>query len=155
MTEAHVDYSGAGSHFSDQQIAPVPRVSIQAFCETQGVASVIEGSSADRRMKKAHVKIHMGGANAAIEAFRSAPTPNLIVIENVGQRAQLLANLDELAEFCDAGTKVIVVGHENDIALYRALTARGVSDYLVAPFEVLDFVGHVSHLYAAPGATAV
>ena len=154
MTEAHLEHSGAGSQIADQ-IAPVPRVSIQAFCETQGVASIIDGSSADRRMKKAHVKVHMGGVNAAIEAFRSAPTPNLIVIENVGPRAQLLANLEELAEFCDAGTKVIVIGHENDIALYRALTSRGVSDYLVAPFDVLDFIGHVSHLYAAPGAAAV
>src|SRR5208283_2547086 len=49
-------------------------------------------------------------------------------------------------------TKVIVIGHENDIALYRALTARGVSDYIVAPFEILDFITHVSRLYTGPGA---
>jgi pilus assembly protein CpaE len=138
-----------------EQIAQVPRISIQAFCETQGIASIIEASAADRRMLKAHVKVHMGGANAAIEAFRSAPTPNLIVVENVGERQQLIANLEELAEFCDSGTKVIVIGHENDIALYRALTSRGVSDYIVVPFEILDFIQHVSRLYNGPGAESL
>ncbi len=106
-------------------------------------------------MSKAHLKTHMGGVIAAIEAFRAAPTPNLILIENLGPRAELIANLDALADFCDSGTKVVVVGHENDIALYRALTSRGVSDYIVAPFDVLDLIKHVSRLYNGAGAETV
>ncbi len=137
------------------QIAQVPRISIQAFCETPPVADVIDSAAADRRMLKAHMKVHMGGVAAAIEAFRSAPTPNLIVIESMSDRAQLIGELDELSEFCDSGTKVIVIGHENDIALYRALTARGISDYVVAPFQVLSFIQHVSHLYNSPSAEAL
>ena len=66
------------------------------------------------------MKVHMGGVAAAIEAFRAAPTPNLIVIELVPTARSLIANLETLSEFCDSGTKVVVVGHENDIALYRA-----------------------------------
>jgi len=146
MTEALVEHSGTDGRPA-KHIAQVPRISIQAFCETSGVASIIESAATDRRMAKAHVKVHMGGVAAAIEAFRAAATPNLIVIENVNERAQLIINLEALADFCDAGTKVVVVGPENDIALYRALTARGVSDYIVAPFEVLDFIHHVSQLY--------
>lgn len=151
MTEALTERSSTGAH-PTEVIARAPRISIQAFCETQGVASVIEGSAADRRMAKAHVKVNMGGVNAAIEAFRSAPTPNLIIVENASERAELISSLEALAEFCDAGTKVIVIGHENDIALYRALIARGVSDYIVAPFQILDIVQHVSRLYNGPGA---
>ena len=132
MTEVILESAGAPMEDAIQ-IAQVPRISIQAFCETQDLAQVIDSASTDRRMSKAHVKVHMGGVFAAIEAFRSAPTPNLIVIELMSERSQLIANLDALAEFCDAGTKVIVIGHENDIALYRALTSRGVSDYLAAP----------------------
>ena len=146
MTDAIIEHTGAPAEAA-VQIAQVPRISIQAFCETQDVAEVIEGASDDRRMSKAHVKVHMGGVIAAIEAFRSAPTPNLIVIESTTERTQLIAHLEMLAEFCDAGTKVVVIGHENDIALYRALTARGVSDYLVAPLQILGFIQHVSHLY--------
>ena len=129
------------------QIAPVPRVSVQAFCETQAVAQMIEEANLDRRMAKAHMKVHMGGAAAAIEAFRSAPTPNLIVMETTSDRVSLMSNLETLSEFCDPGTKVVVLGHENDIALYRELTSRGVSDYIVAPVAVLGFIGHVSRLY--------
>ncbi len=137
------------------QISPVPRISIQAFCESQEVAAVVQAAMSDRRMQKAHVKLHMGGAPAAVEAYRSAPTPNVIVLESAQDRAALTANLDELAEFCDAGTKVIVCGKINDIVLYRHLILKGVSEYLVAPFSVLEFVQAISNLYNAPGASPV
>ncbi|MGA9602266.1 MAG: CtpF protein [Methylocystis sp.] len=153
MTDALVEHKGAADE-AFVQIAQIPRISIQAFCESPAIAQVVEQAAADRRMAKAQVKVNMGGVAAAIEAFRSAPTPNLIVVESTGERGELMANLDLLAEFCDSGTKVLVIGHENDIALYRALISRGVSDYVVAPFSILEFIQHVSHLYTASvGAT--
>ena len=130
-----------------QLIAPVPRISVQSFCESTEVAAVIDEATKDRRLSKAHVKTHMGGIPAAIEAFRSAPTPNLIVIESDSDRSALVEQLESLAEFCDAGTKVMVVGHENDISLYRDLISRGVSDYVVAPIDPLGFIRQVSALY--------
>ena len=145
MNDVNLQIDDHNEHIA--QIAPVPRVSVQAFCETQAVAQMIEEANLDRRMGKAHMKVHMGGAAAAIEAFRSAPTPNLIVMETTSDRASLMSSLETLAEFCDPGTKVVVLGHENDIALYRELTSRGVSDYIVAPVAVLGFIGHVSRLY--------
>ena len=139
-------------HEPHQQIAPLPRISIQAFCESQDVAQMIEQAATDRRMGRTHVKVHMGGVSAAIEAYRSAPTPNLIVLETFSDRQTLVSQLEALAEFCDAGTKVMVVGHENDIALYRDLTSRGVSDYVVAPLNILSFIAQVSNLYNHPSA---
>jgi pilus assembly protein CpaE len=140
---------------SVQQINPVPRISIQAFCETPEIAAIVQSAIADRRMNKAHVKLHMGGAPAALEAYRSAPTPNLIVLEATHDRNALVGYLDELSQFCDAGTKVIICGKVNDIVLYRQLMLRGVSEYLVAPFGVIEFVQAVSHLYNAPGSNPV
>src|ERR1700730_3576126 len=140
---------------SAQLINPVPRISIQAFCETQDIAAIVQAAITDRRMHKAHVKLHMGGAPAAVEAYRSAPTPNLIVLEATHDRNALIEQLDELSQFCDAGTKVIVCGKVNDIVLYRQLMLRGVSEYIVAPFGVMEFVQAVSHLYSAPGASPV
>ena len=128
-------------------IAPVPRISVQAFCETQDVADIIQRAFEDRRMEKAHAKLQMGGAAGAVEAFRNAPTPNVIVLETASDRVDLITKLESLAEFCDAGTKVVVVGRVNDIVLYRELMARGISEYLVAPFEVLDFIRSLSKLY--------
>lgn len=129
-------------------IAPLPRVSVQAFCETQDVAQVVQGALADRRTEKAHSKTQMGGAAAAVEAFRHAPTPNVIVLESTADRADLVGALETLSEYCDAGTKVVVVGRVNDIMLYRELMSRGVSDYVVWPFNVLDFVRILSRLYS-------
>ena len=139
----------------DEHIAPVPRISVQAFCETADLAEAIAEAAEDRRMDKAHLRVQMGGAPAAAEAYRSAPTPNVVLLETVGNRNEILGHLDELAEVCDATTKVIVIGQVNDIVLYRELVARGVSDYLIAPVGVLDIVRSVSALYSAPGAKPV
>jgi pilus assembly protein CpaE len=134
------------------QIDPVPRVSIQVFCESPDLAAVVSAAISDRRMAKAHVKLNMGGAPAAVEAYKSAPTPNVVVLEAPAGRDALLEQLEELAQYCDAGTKVVVLGKLNDIVLYRQLIARGVSEYLVTPFGVVDFVQAMSQLFSVPGA---
>lgn len=145
----------ADSRDMESHIAPVPRVTLQAFCERQDTAAAIAAAASDRRMLKAHVKLHMGGATAAVEAFREAPTPNVIVIEANSARNVLIQQLDELAEFCDAGTKVVVIGMHNDILLYRELISRGVSDYIVAPITPIMFVQSVSSLYAEGAGKAI
>ncbi|ACL57780.1 AAA family ATPase [Methylobacterium nodulans] len=137
---------------AERVIAPVPRITIQAFCETQDVAAVIESAAEDRRMQKAHLKVQMGGAAAATEAFRSAPTPNVLLIEMHGGRTNPLAQLDSLAEVCDAGTKVVVIGHVNDVLLYRDFIRRGVSEYLIAPIDPVTVIAAISDLFAEPGA---
>jgi pilus assembly protein CpaE len=143
--------AGAG----EAHIAPVPRISIQAFCENAATASTMQAAGEDRRMAKAHVKIQMGGIAAAAEAYSNAPTPNVVIIETESRHDELLAGLDELAQVCDPGTRVLVVGRANDIALYRELVRRGISDYLMAPIAVLDVVRAVSSLFGAPGAKPV
>jgi pilus assembly protein CpaE len=151
-------YAGAGTDDGAPmarpvaQIDPVPRVSIQAFCESPDVAAIVSAAISDRRMAKAHIKLNMGGAPAAVEAYKSAPTPNVVVLEAAAGRDALLEQLEELAQYCDAGTKVVVLGKLNDIVLYRQLIARGVSEYLVAPFGVVEFVQAMSQLFTVPGA---
>src|SRR5262245_52655884 len=133
----------------EQHIAPIPRVSIQAFCETPDTAAVVQASGEDRRMSKAHLKVQMGGIAAAAEAYRSSPTPNVIIIESESRGEDLLAGLDLLAQVCDPTTRVIAVARINDIVLYRELVRRGVSDYLIAPVTVLDLVRAVWGLFNA------
>lgn len=142
-------------HDVSTPIAPVPRISVQAFCEHSDTHGVLSEAMADRRMSKAHMKIHMGGAAAAVEAYRDAPTPNLIIVEASGDKQLLIEQLDALAEMCDAGTKVIVIGRVNDILLYRELISRGVSEYLVHPLSAPHFVRAVSELYSTPGSKLV
>jgi pilus assembly protein CpaE len=139
----------------DEHIAPAPRVSVQAFCETVETAAAIQGASEDRRMAKAHMRIQMGGLTAAVEAYQSSPTPNVIILESDERGEEILDGLDQLANYCDAGTRVVVVGRMNDVVLYRELVRRGVSDYLIAPVDTLQVVRAVCGLFSAPDAKPV
>jgi pilus assembly protein CpaE len=139
---------------AEDHIAPAPRVSVQAFCETVEAAAAIQSAGEDRRLGKAHLKIQMGGMEAAIEAYRAAPTPNVVVLETDG-RTDILAGLDQLATVCDSGTRVIVIGRINDVMLYRELVRRGVSDYVIAPITAIDVVRSICNLFSAPEAKSV
>jgi pilus assembly protein CpaE len=117
-------------------------------------AAAVQSAGEDRRLGKAHLKIQMGGMAAAAEAYRSAPTPNVIVLE-ADARSNVLTELDQLATMCDPGTRVVVIGRINDVALYRELVRRGVSDYLIAPIGTIDVVRSICNLFSAPEAKAV
>src|SRR5215475_2171564 len=139
----------------DAHIAPAPRVSVQAFCETVETAAAVQAAGEDRRLAKAHVKIQMGGIGAATAAYSSSPTPNVILIETETRTDEILRGLDQLAEVCDEGTRVIVVGKVNDVLLYRGLTRRGVSEYLIGPISPIDVVGAICGLFSSPDAKPV
>jgi pilus assembly protein CpaE len=139
---------------ADDYIAPAPRVSVQAFCETEATAEAVQSAGLDRRLAKAHLTIKMGGMAAAIETYHSVPTPNVIILETAGTN-DILAGLDELATVCDAGTRVVVIGNESDNAPYRELVRRGVSDYVVGPVATLDMVRAICGLFSASEEVAV
>jgi pilus assembly protein CpaE len=72
------------------------------------------------------------------------------VVETLDPTAKLLEHLEKLSEVCDPGTKVVVIGAANDIALYRELMRRGVSEYLVPPLGTLQLIAAITALYADP-----
>lgn len=133
-------------------LRPLPRISIQAFCETEGVARPIERAGEDRRMAKAHLKVHMGGIETAVEFYKTAPTPNLILLESRCEPREMLDTLRRLAEVCDPTTKVVVIGHYNDIWLYRELIRSGISEYVVAPISMADILTVISNIFVNPEA---
>ncbi len=139
---------------ADDYIAPAPRVSVQAFCETEGTATAVRSAGEDRRLGKAHLSVQMGGVEAAIETYHTVPTPNVIILETEG-RSDILAGLDQLATVCDAGTRVVVIGSVNDVAPYRELVRRGVNDYVIGPVETIDVVRSICSLFAASETIAV
>ena len=150
-----------GATASQQDVAalgalrPIPRISVQAFCETESVASPIERAGEDRRMSKTHLKVHMGGVATAIEFYQSSPTPNLIILESRSEPKELLEALRQLAEYCDPSTKVVVIGHYNDVWLYRELIRSGISEYIVAPVSMADIVSVISALFVDPEADPI
>lgn len=138
-----------------QALRPIPRISIQAFCETEGVAGPIERAGEDRRMARAHLKVHMGGIATAVEFYQTAPTPNLILLESRSEPKQLLEQLTQLAEYCDPTSKVVVIGHYNDVGLYRELIRSGISEYVIAPISMADIVSVISSIFVDPEAEPI
>jgi len=132
---------------ANDYIAPVPRISVQAFCETGESADIVKAAGQDRRLAKAHLTVKMGGVEAAVEAYSGMPTPNVIILESVGN--DILAGLDQLAGVCDPGTRVVVIGSVHDEVPYRELVRRGVNDYIVGPVEILDVVRAICSLFSA------
>jgi len=66
----------------DEYISPAPRVSVQAYCASVAIATAVRAASEDRRLGKALLSVHMGGIAAAIDAYHTAPTPNVILLES-------------------------------------------------------------------------
>lgn len=133
-------------------VRPLPRISVQAFCESEGLLRVLERCGNDRRMARVNLRLTKGGIPGAIDAFTNSATPNLILLESTAERSALLADLDRFAEVCDPSTKVIIIGHRNDVALYRELIKNGVSEYMVAPVGMADLMGVISGLFVDPDA---
>ncbi|MFO7757069.1 MAG: AAA family ATPase [Roseovarius sp.] len=133
--------------------ARVPHMTAAVFCVSAATRSVIEQASADRRLIRVQTELHEGGITGARQTFEMRRTPSLLVVEVSSAGETLLGELESLAEVCDPDTKVIVIGTENDIGLYRTLMARGIAEYLVGALTPLDFVATVQTLFAEDTAT--
>ncbi|WEX88617.1 CpaE family protein [Sinorhizobium garamanticum] len=157
--EYSIDSGGAAEFSADaarpgdlDQLRPLPRISIHAFCESDAVQRLMERCGQDRRMAKVSLRITGGSIAAAANMFASVSTPNLIILETGTEPRSLLAELLPLAEVCDPSTKVIIIGRHNDIALYRDLIRHGISEYMVAPVSMADVLAAVSAIFVDPEA---
>ena len=129
-------------------VRPVPRISIQAFCESPDVAGLHRigrrrpphgprPRQGSHRRPQRRRRVLPGGGHAQPDHRREPQPP----------RDRLEADLERLAEVCDPGTKVVVIGQTNDVELYRGLIQRGVSEYLVAPVDKIGIIRAISDLY--------
>lgn len=133
----------------------VPRITIQAFCERSQTAELVETAVHDRRMSRVALTTHNGGLEGAVETYKANPTPNLIIIETSKSSEDIISGLSRLAEVCDTGTRLIVLGHVNDVVLYRDLIRFGVSEYLVLPASAKALVDAISDLFVSEGAEPI
>jgi pilus assembly protein CpaE len=133
-------------------VVMVPRINIGIFCDNQQTGQILQAAAADRRMAKAHCTIQLGGIIQAAQTYHQEQTPNVVVVESHGDRHQIMSELSQLAAVCQPTTKVIVIGHVNDVILYRELMKNGVSEYLVAPVTSFQFIESIAALYNDPKA---
>ncbi|EJT03160.1 CpaE family protein [Rhizobium sp. CCGE 510] len=135
-----------------ENMRPLPRISVHAFCESEALQQVMERCANDRRVAKVSMRITSGGIAAAANMFSGTPTPNLIILETKANAGNLLAELAPLAAVCDPTTKVVIIGHYNDIGLYRDLIRNGISEYMVQPVDMPDILAAMAAIFVDPEA---
>jgi len=135
-----------------ENMRPLPRISVHAFCESEALQQVMERCANDRRVAKVSMRITSGGIAAAANMFSGAPTPNLIILESKTNAANLLGELAPLAAVCDPTTKVVIIGYYNDIGLYRELIRNGISEYMVQPVAMPDILAAMASIFVDPEA---
>lgn len=131
-------------------IASVPAITLAAFCETEGMMAVMRAAAADRRMSRASCIVESGGIPAATAAYQEARTPSVLIVETSHRGADILSSLKPLAEVCDPATLVVVVGHLNDVVVYRELIRSGVAEYMAAPLTQLQVIDAIAGLFRDP-----
>lgn len=90
-----------------------------------------------------------GGVQQAVDALQKRPvSPEYMLIDTGSRGADVLQDIDRLAEYCEGDVRVVVVGSVNDIVFYRDLKARGVLEYFPRPVSAADMrsvlMGNVS-----------
>jgi len=128
------------------------RLTIDAFHATPEVARACELFSHDRQFGKSRISLRGGGLDAAVAYYQNNATPQVVIVEEVSDDRAMLERLGRLAEVCVAGTRVVVIGTLNDIAVYRTLIAQGVSEYLIAPVSAAQIAGAIEAIFADPKA---
>lgn len=94
---------------------------------------------------------HEGSLAEARARYGHEPSAPLLLIETTAfDREAVLAEVESLAEVCEPGTNLILLGAANDVETYRALTRRGVADYVVTPTTPARLVDSVLELYSDP-----
>ena len=139
-------------HVMDDDIGTIsiPRIAIHFFPDNEDSLAACDTAALDRRMSRAQCLVKRGGMFEAIDTYRHEPTPSLIFVESQARGRDLIEQLGQLAEVCDANTKVVVIGAHNDISLYRELIRQGVSEYMVSPVQPLQLIKTISTLFNDP-----
>lgn len=129
------------------------RVSIQAFYISDATAASLKHLQDDRRLLRAKMDIQPGGMRNASTVLANQKTADFLIVETDETGSDFIASLDALAEVCDPDTKVILLGVDNDIVLYRQLLDMGVHEYMPCPVDAEQLIAVIERL-ASSGETA-
>lgn len=78
--------------------------------------------------------VQQGGPEIFAQMLESAAPPKMAIVDIEGQ-ADAAAVISRLANLCGGDCRLIAIGSENDIFLYRRVLGAGAVDYLVKPLS--------------------
>ncbi len=133
---------------TEHAAATADRPYLKAFLLDEPTREIVEKVSAELMIP--HAAVRRGGIRDAIAQLGESRSPRLLVVD-ISDRDLPLSDINELAEVCEPGVRVIAVGDRNDVGLFRDLMNSGVADYLVKPLTTQLL--HRSLLNAVEGAS--
>jgi pilus assembly protein CpaE len=80
-------------------------------------------------------KVFKGGMRNAIQTLSVSASPQILMVD-LSESDDPLADINSLAEVCEPGTVVLTMGKINDVGFYRDLLSSGIHDYLLKPTTV-------------------
>lgn len=126
------------------------RIKIDIFVDGEDTKAVFEEAKQDRRLVRSKVNVFAGGLKAAPDYYQKATTPDVLIVEEVGNDKEMIEDLARLAEVCEPTTKVVIIGHLNDISLYRMLIQQGISEYLLYPINAAQVLETLDDILIDP-----
>lgn len=122
-------------------------LTIDAFAHSAEALDALAELAKHRKLQRCKLAIKRGDIDEAKAYYAGSVNPAIIIVED-----DRVEQLDRLADVCDPGTKVIVVGTVNDIQHYRSLMSKGVADYLLRPLSPEQVINALERLYGDPRA---
>ncbi|MGU7781117.1 AAA family ATPase [Burkholderia sp. PU8-34] len=99
-----------------------------------GSADVIRRVAQDLSIPRAYMQT--GNCDDAIRLLQqNERSPRQLVVD-VSDSVLPVSDLMRLAEVCDPSVRVVAIGTQNDVGLFRNLLGIGVQDYIVKPLTV-------------------
>jgi len=130
------------------------RINIGAFVLTEAVAEAVRGLDGDRLFLRSSVSVVEGGMESALSQLNDRSTPELLIVETVAKGEALFAELNALSGVCLPGTRVIIIGAENDINLFKTLIDQGISQYFVTTLTADELKDAIVNAFADESANA-
>lgn len=107
------------------------RINIGAFVLSDAVRNAVNALNEDRLFLRSTVSIQDGGVQSALDFLSQRSTPELLIVESTAKGDDFFNELNALADVCQPGTRVIIIGAENDINLFKTLIDQGISQYFL------------------------
>lgn len=129
------------------------RITGECFTVTEKHREAVEGLQLEHRLARCRIRGHENGIDGAIQFLSENGPPNLLVVEVAETGHQLFERLDSLANVCEPGINLILLGRENDIQLYKQLTDIGIGDYLCGEITTNVLLASIERIFDQEGAS--
>jgi len=106
-----------------------------AFTPDAATGSVLSEAAVQCGFDETSVVSVRQGLDEILSTLITMSTPRVLVVD-MADSEDLLADVNALANACDPGCRVVIIGRVNDVNVYRTMMDQGVQEYLVKPVSL-------------------